>query len=84
MDHIKTGKVICKRRKELGLTQTQLAKSLNISFQAVSKWENCTAYPDLDIIMTGCREEVFDCNSGGTPHRHCMDTLIAQKIGESI
>ena len=27
-----------------------------------------------------CREEVFDCNSGGIPHKHCMDTLIAQKV----
>lgn len=25
---------------------------------------------------------VFDCNSGGTPHKHCMDTLIAQKIND--
>ena len=40
MDNLKTGEVISKRRKELGLTQNQLAKSLNISFQAVSKWEN--------------------------------------------
>lgn len=45
MEHLKTGEVISKRRKELGLTQNQLAKSLNISFQAVSKWENSTAYP---------------------------------------
>lgn len=37
MDNLRTGEVICKRRKELGLTQNQLAKSLNISFQAVSK-----------------------------------------------
>lgn len=40
MDHLKTGEVINKKRKELGLTQAQLAKSLNISFQSVSKWEN--------------------------------------------
>ncbi len=40
MEHLKTGEVISKRRRELGLTQGQLAKSLNISFQAVSKWEN--------------------------------------------
>ncbi len=40
MDHLKTGEVISKRRKEMGLTQNQLAKTLNISFQAVSKWEN--------------------------------------------
>ncbi len=50
MDNLKTGKVICKRRKELGLTQNQLAKSLNISFQAVSKWENGTAYPDIGML----------------------------------
>ena len=25
-------------------------------------------------------EEIFNCNSGGIPHKHCMDTLIAQKI----
>ena len=54
MDNLKTGEVICKRRKELGLTQKQLAKSLNISFQAVSKWENNSAYPDI---------EMFDCQS---------------------
>lgn len=35
MDHLKTGEVISKKRKELGLTQNQLAGSLNISFQAV-------------------------------------------------
>ena len=49
-DNLKTGEVICKRRKELGLTQNQLAKSLNISFQAVSKWENNTAYPDIEML----------------------------------
>ena len=50
MDNQKTGEVICKRRKELGLTQNQLAKSLNISFQAVSKWENNSAYPDIEML----------------------------------
>lgn len=40
MDQLKMGEVISKRRRELGFTQKQLAKSLNISFQAVSKWEN--------------------------------------------
>lgn len=24
-------------------------------------------------------EWIFDCNSGGVPHKHCMDTLIAEK-----
>lgn len=50
MNHLKTGEVICKRRKELGLTQNQLAQKLNLSFQAVSKWENESAYPDITML----------------------------------
>ena len=34
------GKMIADRRKKIGLTQQALAEKLNISFQAVSKWEN--------------------------------------------
>ena len=40
----------CKRRKELGFTQNQLAEALSISFEAVSKWENNTAYPDIEML----------------------------------
>lgn len=50
MSHLKTGEVIGKRRRELGLTQNQLAGLLNISFQAISKWENGTAYPDIETL----------------------------------
>jgi len=25
-------------------------------------------------------ERIFDCGSGGKPHRHCMDTLIAERL----
>lgn len=33
-----------------------------------------------DWLFHICREEIFDCNSGEKPHKHCMDTLIAQKV----
>lgn len=32
-----------------------------------------------DWKLLAAREEEFDCNSGGTPHRHCMNVLLAQK-----
>lgn len=32
-----------------------------------------------DWLFHTCREEIFDCMSGGTPHKHCMDSLIAQR-----
>lgn len=40
LDSVKVGKFIATKRKEVGLTQQQLADKLGISFQAISKWEN--------------------------------------------
>lgn len=34
------GTIIMKKRKQLGYTQQKIADYLNVSFQAVSKWEN--------------------------------------------
>lgn len=50
LNSIKVGNFIMDRRKTLGLTQQQLADRLNISFQAVSKWENGTSYPNIEIL----------------------------------
>lgn len=44
------GQLIAKLRKEKGLTQEQLGKQLNVSYQAVSKWENNLSEPDLETI----------------------------------
>ena len=27
-----------------------------------------------------CEETIFDCDSGGSPHQHCMDMLIARRM----
>ena len=40
IDSKKMGRFIVEKRKALGLTQTQLSEKLNVSFQAISKWEN--------------------------------------------
>ena len=42
--------VITKLRKEKGLTQLELAKKLNITDKAVSKWERGISYPDIASI----------------------------------
>ena len=44
------GTVIMNKRKYLGLTQQALANELNVSFQAISKWENGTSCPDIDLL----------------------------------
>ena len=54
MDQIKIGKFIAERRKELNLTQMQLAEKLGITDRAVSKWENGKAIPDSSIMLELC------------------------------
>lgn len=50
LDSVKVGKFIATKRKNVGLTQQQLAEKLDISFQAVSKWENGSSYPNVEIL----------------------------------
>ena len=45
------GEKIKKLRREQGITQEKLADYLNISYQAVSKWENNTALPDISLVV---------------------------------
>ena len=44
------GKTIKKLRKQKDITQEQLAEYLNISSQAVSKWETDLSLPDITLI----------------------------------
>lgn len=50
LDSIKVGNFIMGKRKSLGMTQQQLADKLKVSFQAISKWENGTTYPNIEIL----------------------------------
>ena len=44
------GSRIAGRRKELGMTQEELAVKLGVSAQAVSKWENDASCPDISLL----------------------------------
>lgn len=46
------GKNIKRLRQNKGLTQEQLGEILGITGQAVSKWENGSALPDLPALPT--------------------------------
>ena len=54
MDTLKIGQYIQHLRKAAGMTQKELAEKLNISFQAVSKWENGDTLPDTGILLELC------------------------------
>ena len=44
------GDVIRKYRKNLGLTQTEMAARLGVTTPAVNKWENNNSQPDITLL----------------------------------
>ena len=45
------GKIIAKLRKENNMTQAELGTHLNVTYQAVSKWENDQSQPDFSTMV---------------------------------
>ena len=60
-------------RKIKNMSQEELAEKLNVSRQAVSKWESGNGYPETEKIISIC--EIFDCS---------MDELVKGKITSDI
>lgn len=62
-------------RRRAGLTQEQFAAELNVSRQAVSKWESCRGYPEIEKILYICNryqvslDELFFRRCPGRPRR---------------
>lgn len=65
------GEKLTKLRKERGMSQEDLASNLNVSRQAVSKWESNNSYPETEKIVAICK--LFNCS---------MDELIGLKEGK--
>lgn len=55
--------VIQERRKELGLTQEQVAEYLNVSVPAVCKWEKGVTSPDISLLPSLARLLQTDLNT---------------------
>ena len=47
---LKMGEIIAQKRKEMGLTQVELAEKMYVTDKAVSKWERNLANPDIQSI----------------------------------
>ena len=54
MNQIKIGKFIAECRKNVNLTQLQLAEKLGITDKAISKWERGVSMPDTSIMLELC------------------------------
>lgn len=60
---MKINEIIREKRLELGYTQEQLAKYLNLTAPAVNKWERGTGYPDITILPALARILKTDLNT---------------------
>lgn len=54
MDLVKIGKYIAGKRKNLGMTQKQLAEKIGMSDKSVSKWERGICLPDVSLYFDLC------------------------------
>ena len=54
MDLVKIGKYISEKRKNLGMTQKQLAEKIGMSDKSVSKWERGICLPDVSLYFDLC------------------------------
>ena len=50
MDAKILGNYIAARRKELGMTQANLAEKIHVTDKAVSRWERGVGLPDIDNL----------------------------------
>ncbi len=50
MNHFQFSTIFSSRRKELGVTQEQIAQYAGVSRAAVSKWEKGQSYPDIMLL----------------------------------
>ena len=46
------GQIILNRRKELNMTQKQLAEKLNVTDRKISRWECGVSFPDVEMLKT--------------------------------
>ena len=51
MDIEKVSNLIRLKRKEKGFTQEELAKHLNVTEKAISRWETGRGTPDISLLV---------------------------------
>lgn len=68
-------------RKEKRISQEELAERLNISRQAIAKWENGESYPDIDNLIL--LSNIFSISIDGLlKNDNCTEILSAKNCLE--
>lgn len=81
-----TGQKIYECRKRAGMTQEELAGRLNVSRQAVSKWEADAAFPETEKILALCRLFSLSADEllfGNEPHGQSPSAAASDSAGDA-
>ena len=68
---MKFGENLYNLRKKQKITQEKLAEKIGVSRQSVSKWENGTAYPEMNRIFELCK--IFHCKLNDLVNDNILD-----------
>lgn len=79
MDLQKISNLIKTKRKELGITQEELANRLFVTEKAISRWETQRGTPDISLLLPLARElqvDVSELLNGEENHKNDVEKLI--------
>ncbi len=89
------GKKIANTRKELGITQVELADKMAVTRQTVSRWESGAALPDVEkvfqiatILNVSCdyllKDEVEKTGEEKTNNNSAVTRLFQNLVGKNV
>lgn len=79
---IKLADTLVSLRKKNGLSQEQLAEKLNISRQAISKWERAESSPDTENLIKLASLYNISLNDLVNRHEQKENTMITHELHE--
>ena len=81
---MKINETIRSRRKQLGLTQEEVANRLGVTATAVYKWESASCYPDITLLPALARLLGVDLNTLLCFQEDWTDEEIAAFANEAV
>lgn len=82
MDAEKFGTFIQLRRKELGLTQAELAEKLYVTPKAISRWERGIGFPDIKLLQSVA--DALDVTIVELMHGERMEKALSREEASSL
>lgn len=83
MNQVKVGNYISQKRKELGLTQKQLAELIEVTDKSISKWERGNGLPDVTRLKPLCDALKVSMNEL-VAGEDISESVLSQKTEENI